>query len=47
MVIDGLTEEDIKKAMSVGIKDIIDSGEKTIISISAGNYGGEFRTTLI
>jgi formylmethanofuran--tetrahydromethanopterin N-formyltransferase len=40
VVIDGLTEEDIKKAMSVGIKDIIDSGEKTIISISAGNYGG-------
>ncbi len=40
VVIDGLTEEDIKKAMSVGIKEVIDSGEETIISISAGNYGG-------
>lgn len=42
IVIDGLTEEDINKAMRVGIQAACDLGaENGIRRISAGNYGGK------
>ena len=42
IVIDGLTKEDIDKAMRVGIQAICDLGAENGISrISAGNYGGK------
>ena len=42
IVIDGLSEVDIKKAMKIGIESIIKIGKKSgIKSISAGNYGGK------
>jgi len=42
IVIDGLTKEDIDKAMRVGIKAVCDLGaENGIRRISAGNYGGK------
>lgn len=42
IVIDGLTKEDIDKAMKVGIQAICDLGAKQgIRRISAGNYGGK------
>jgi formylmethanofuran--tetrahydromethanopterin N-formyltransferase len=42
IVIDGLTKEDIDKAMKVGIQAVCDLGaEKGIRRISAGNYGGK------
>jgi formylmethanofuran--tetrahydromethanopterin N-formyltransferase len=42
IVIDGLTFEDIAKAMSVGIKAACSLGENAGIKrISAGNYGGK------
>lgn len=42
IVIDGLTEDDIKKAMRVGIETFCAIGaEKGIKRISAGNYGGK------
>ena len=42
IVIDGLTEEDIKKAMRVGIQAVCDLGSANgIRRISAGNYGGK------
>ena len=42
IVIDGLSEFDIKKAMKIGIESIIKIGKKSgIKSISAGNYGGK------
>lgn len=42
IVIDGLTKEDIDKAMRVGIQAICDLGaENGIRRISAGNYGGK------
>lgn len=42
IVIDGLTKEDIDKAMRVGIQAVCDLGaEKGIRRISAGNYGGK------
>ena len=42
IVIDGLTEADIKKAMRVGIQAVCDLGSANgIRRISAGNYGGK------
>jgi formylmethanofuran--tetrahydromethanopterin N-formyltransferase len=42
IVIDGLTKEDIDKAMRVGIQAVCDLGAaKGIKRISAGNYGGK------
>jgi formylmethanofuran--tetrahydromethanopterin N-formyltransferase len=42
IVIDGLTEEDIKKSMRVGIQAVCDMGSAGGIKrISAGNYGGK------
>ena len=41
IVIDGLSEDDIKNAMRVGIKVILDTNNEEIYSISAGNYGGK------
>ncbi|MDB2705727.1 formylmethanofuran--tetrahydromethanopterin N-formyltransferase [Pseudomonadota bacterium] len=42
IVIDGLTKEDIDKAMKVGIQAVCDLGAKNgIRRISAGNYGGK------
>jgi formylmethanofuran--tetrahydromethanopterin N-formyltransferase len=42
IVIDGLTKEDIDKAMRVGIQAVCDLGEANGIKrISAGNYGGK------
>ncbi len=42
LVIDGLSQEDISKAMYNGIKAIIDMGEESgVKAISAGNYGGK------
>jgi len=42
IVIDGLTKEDIDKAMRVGIQAVCDLGAENGISrISAGNYGGK------
>ena len=42
IVIDGLTKEDIDKAMRVGIQTVCDLGAKNGIKrISAGNYGGK------
>jgi formylmethanofuran--tetrahydromethanopterin N-formyltransferase len=42
IVIDGLTKEDIDKAMRVGIQAVCDLGaENGITRISAGNYGGK------
>ena len=41
IVIDGLSELDISKAMSVGINSILKSGNSEINAISAGNYGGK------
>ena len=41
IVIDGLSENDIKNAMRVGIKAILDTNNEEIHSISAGNYGGK------
>jgi formylmethanofuran--tetrahydromethanopterin N-formyltransferase len=42
IVIDGLTKEDIDKAMRVGIQAVCDLGVKNGIKrISAGNYGGK------
>ena len=41
IVIDGLTEDDIRNAMRVGIKAILETKNKKIHSISAGNYGGK------
>ena len=42
IVIDGLTKEDIDKAMRVGIRAVCDLGaENGIRRISAGNYGGK------
>ena len=42
IVIDGLSEFDIKKAMKIGIESIMKIGKKSgIKSISAGNYGGK------
>jgi len=42
IVIDGLSEEDINKAMRVGIQAVCDLGaENGIRRISAGNYGGK------
>jgi len=42
IVIDGLTKEDIDKAMRVGIQAVCDLGvEMGIQRISAGNYGGK------
>lgn len=42
IVIDGLTKEDIDKAMRVGIQAVCDLGaEEGIQRISAGNYGGK------
>ncbi len=42
IVIDGLSEDDIKKAMRVGIRSVCDFGrDNGILRISAGNYGGK------
>ena len=41
IVIDGLSENDIKNAMMVGIKAILDTNNEEIYFISAGNYGGK------
>jgi len=42
IVIDGFSQEDISKAMHVGIQAVCDLGaEKGIKRISAGNYGGK------
>jgi formylmethanofuran--tetrahydromethanopterin N-formyltransferase len=42
IVIDGLTKEDIDKAMRVGIQAVCDLGAANGIKrISAGNYGGK------
>jgi formylmethanofuran--tetrahydromethanopterin N-formyltransferase len=41
IVIDGISEDDIKKAMRVGINSIVNSGSEKINAISAGNYGGK------
>ena len=41
IVIDGLYEDDIKKAMRVGISSILETKNENIHSISAGNYGGK------
>ena len=41
IVIDGISEDDIKKAMRVGINSIVNSGSEKINVISAGNYGGK------
>ena len=42
IVIDGLTKEDIDKAMKVGIQAVCDLGaDEGILRISAGNYGGK------
>ena len=41
IVIDGLSENDIKNAMRVGINAILDTNNEEIYSISAGNYGGK------
>jgi len=42
IVIDGLTKEDIAKAMRVGIQAVCDLGaDNGIKRISAGNYGGK------
>lgn len=41
IVIDGLSENDIKNAMRVGIKAILNTNNEEIYSISAGNYGGK------
>jgi formylmethanofuran--tetrahydromethanopterin N-formyltransferase len=42
IVIDGLTKEDIDKAMRVGIQAVCDLGAGNGIKrISAGNYGGK------
>lgn len=40
IVIDGISEVDIKNAMKIGIKTILDTNNENIHSISAGNYGG-------
>ena len=40
IVIDGISEVDIKSAMKVGIKTILETKSEKIHSISAGNYGG-------
>ena len=41
IVIDGLSENDIKNAMRVGINAILETNNEKIYSISAGNYGGK------
>ena len=41
IVIDGLSEDDIKNAMKLGIRAILESKIERIHSISAGNYGGK------
>ena len=42
IVIDGVTEKDISRAMKEGINAILHLGDKTGIKIiSAGNYGGK------
>ena len=41
IVIDGLSESDISKAMKVGINSILNAGHTEINAISAGNYGGK------
>ena len=41
IVIDGLEESDIISAMKTGISSIINSGNKNINGVSAGNYGGK------
>ena len=42
IVIDGLSEEDIKVAMFKAMKKMIKvGGEKGLIGLSAGNYGGK------
>ena len=40
-MIDGLSEDDIKNAMKLGIRAILESKIERIHSISAGNYGGK------
>ena len=47
IVIDGLSENDIKNAMRVGINAILETNNEKIYSISAGNYGGKVRTISI
>ncbi len=41
IVIDGATEEAVKKAMKVGIEAAVSLGPEKINRISAGNYGGK------
>jgi formylmethanofuran--tetrahydromethanopterin N-formyltransferase len=42
IVIDGLTDPDIRKAMRVGMEAVCELGaENGIKRISAGNYGGK------
>ena len=42
IVIDGVTEKDVSKAMEVGITEILNMKNKEgIVAISAGNYGGK------
>ena len=41
IVIDGLSENDIKNAMRVGINAILETNNEKIYSISFGNYGGK------
>lgn len=42
IVIDGISEEDIKVAIKVGVSEILKYGSKSgIFGISAGNYGGK------
>ena len=42
IVIDGLTKEDIDKAMKVGIQAVCDLGaDEGILRMIAGNYGGK------
>ena len=46
IVIDGLSEEDIKIAMFKAMKKMIGVGrEKGLIGLSAGNYGGKLGTS--
>jgi formylmethanofuran--tetrahydromethanopterin N-formyltransferase len=42
IVIDGLTDEDVRQAMRAGLKALIDLGpEKGAKRVGAGNYGGK------
>ena len=47
IVIDGLSKNDIKNAMKLGINSILESRNEKIHSISAGNYGGKLGPHLI